>query len=111
MKKRVVIMLAGLLFGQVAGAHAAGTRRALAQAETSDKAITVADIIPVCERAMDEAISGRDPSGMLEDAFKSLPPDQRGAAMGVCQVYLTGAVTMLKRLREAPKLPAGGTSI
>lgn len=112
--KRLSIMLAVLAFNHAVPGEAqgSGTRRVLALADTAQKAApTIADLLPVCEAALRQALDGHDPSALLEQAFKALPDDQKQAAIGVCHVYAAGAVSMLKHMSEAPKLPAGGKSI
>lgn len=109
MKKRMILMLAVLAF-----TLPSGSRRVLAATQAPDKAQAQFDmraILPVCERALQAAIDGHSAAPVLEEGFKALPEDQKQAALGVCQVYALGAVSMLKHMSAAPKIPAGGTSI
>lgn len=72
---------------------------------------SAADVLPICEKALDAAFEGRDAKAVVEDAVKGLPDDQRNAVLAICGVYLAGAIDAVKRVRAAPTLPAGGTRI
>lgn len=111
--KRLTIMLAVLAFTHaVPGDAQGGTRRVLRAADTAQAVqFDLRAILPVCERALQAAIDGHSAAPVLEEGFKALPDDQKQAALGVCQVYALGAVSMLKHMQAAPKVPAGGTSI
>jgi hypothetical protein len=87
-----------------------GTALAAAPAP-APRPVDISAIIPVCEAGLEAAIAGHDAGPVLEQGFKALPPEQRAAAEAVCQVYALGAVSMLKHMSAAPKIPAGGTSI
>jgi hypothetical protein len=108
MKKRLILMLAAVLVAQPAGA-----RRAAAMTQTAERAAAAApvQVLPICEKALAAAIDGHDALAVVKDAVKDLPEPQQQQVLGVCGVYLLGAVSMLKHAREAAPLPAGGTSI
>lgn len=103
MKKRLIAMLAVFLIVQPAG-----TRRALAQADTGQKAVNP---LPICESALQAAMQGRDAGAVVQQAVKDMPEATQRFVAVVCTIYLAGAVSALKHAAAPPKLPAGGTSI
>lgn len=110
MKKRTIALLAVLAFNHAAMAEAqgAGTRRALAQAETTQKAV---DPLPICENALQAALQGRNAADVVRQAIKDMPEATQRFVAVVCTIYLAGAVSALKHASEAPRMPTGGTSI
>lgn len=101
MNKRIIFALSAL----------AGIAFAAAPAPAAPVTLDLRAVLPVCEAALEAAIGGRDAGPVLEQGFKGLSADQKAAAVGVCQVYALGAVSMLRHVTAAPKLPAGGTAI
>lgn len=108
-KMRLTLMLAVVLI-----TGASGSRRALAAVQTPERAaaaapaeLTAEQVLPICERALEAAIGGRDAKAVVEDAVKRLPEAQRATVLSVCGVYLAGAVSMLKHASEPPAVPAG----
>jgi capsular polysaccharide biosynthesis protein len=99
MNKRVIALLAAVLVTQMAG-----SRTALAQIQTGERAkaaLTAEAILPVCDKALVAAMNGTDGAEVLADAVKDLPPEQRAVVVNICAVYIMGAIAAVKHRAEA----------
>lgn len=70
-------------------------------------AMTAEQALGLCAKALDAALEGHDGRAVVADAVKALPEEQQRAVLGLCGVYMAGAVAMLKHVTTAPELPAG----
>lgn len=72
---------------------------------------TLADVLPICDRALVAALDGHDAKASVMADVKDMPPERQQAIALICAIYLAGAVSVLKHEREVGPLPSGGRSI
>lgn len=99
MKKRAFALLAAVLVTQ-----AAGSRSAVAQAQTEEKAarpLVMEQVLRVCDTALLAAMNGEDAKAVVVDAVKDIPAEQRETVLSICGVYIMGATAFVKHQAEA----------
>lgn len=72
-------------------------------------ALSAAEVLPVCDRALSAALDGHDARAVVDEAVKGQSEDRKQAVIAICGVYLAGALSMIRRAAEAPKVPAGAS--